>query len=108
MSGSNEDNFVIDTDGLVIKNVTEADDGIYICRAIVLDTGELSERNIKVEVGDGINSTNNSNNNDNTCVYIVHPGRYFKSYTVFRYYLCWMELAEILTFIYNCFRVTVY
>jgi len=47
---SGKDRYVIDNDGLVIQNVTEADDGIYICRAIVLDTGELSERNIKVEV----------------------------------------------------------
>lgn len=40
----------VDGDGLLINGVTEEDDGIYICRAIVLDTGELSERNIKVEV----------------------------------------------------------
>ncbi|XP_054257112.1 fasciclin-2-like isoform X1 [Macrosteles quadrilineatus] len=50
IQSTNNDRYVIDNDGLVIKNVTEDDDGIYICRAIVLDTGELSERNIKVEV----------------------------------------------------------
>lgn len=49
-NGSKDDHLLIDTDGLVIQNVTEEDDGIYICRAIVLDTGELNERNIKVEV----------------------------------------------------------
>ncbi|KAG8268649.1 axonal fasciculation [Homalodisca vitripennis] len=52
MAGTSE-HYVIDTDGLVIQNVTEEDDGTYICRAIVLDTGELSERNIKVETNAG-------------------------------------------------------
>lgn len=42
--------YVIETDGLLIQNVTEADDGVYTCRAIVIETGELSERNIRVEV----------------------------------------------------------
>lgn len=42
--------YIIETDGLLIQNVTEADDGMYTCRAIVIDTGELSERNIRVEV----------------------------------------------------------
>lgn len=36
--------------GLQITNVEESDDGIYTCRAAVLETGELSERNIRVEV----------------------------------------------------------
>jgi neural cell adhesion molecule len=35
---------------LLIKNVEEADDGIYTCRAAVIQTGELVERNIRVEV----------------------------------------------------------
>lgn len=42
--------YIFDTDGLLIKNVQESDDGIYICRAIVMETGELNERNIKLEV----------------------------------------------------------
>jgi hypothetical protein len=41
---------VVETDGLLIRKVTEADDGEYVCRAIVLETGELSERRINVEV----------------------------------------------------------
>jgi neural cell adhesion molecule len=35
---------------LLIKNVEESDDGIYTCRAAVIQTGELVERNIRVEV----------------------------------------------------------
>jgi neurocan core protein len=42
--------YVVETDGLLIQKVTEADDGTYTCRAIVMDTGELSERSIRVEV----------------------------------------------------------
>ncbi|PSN54959.1 Fasciclin-2 [Blattella germanica] len=45
-----EEHFVVEPDGLTIKNATEEDDGIYTCRAIVIDTGELAERNIRVEV----------------------------------------------------------
>jgi hypothetical protein len=45
------DHYVVETDGLLIRKVTEADDGVYVCRAIVLDTGELQERHINVEVG---------------------------------------------------------
>jgi neurocan core protein len=41
---------IVETDGLLIVKATEADDGTYTCRAIVIDTGELSERNIRVEV----------------------------------------------------------
>ncbi|KAF4523467.1 hypothetical protein B566_EDAN014993 [Ephemera danica] len=40
----------VETDGLLIRKVTEADDGVYVCRAIVLETGELAERHINVEV----------------------------------------------------------
>ncbi|XP_077291454.1 neural cell adhesion molecule fasciclin 2 [Arctopsyche grandis] len=36
--------------GLLIKNVQESDDGIYTCRAGVILTGELAERNIRLEV----------------------------------------------------------
>lgn len=52
----------VEGDGLLINGVTEQDDGIYICRAIVLDTGELSERNIKVEVKKGIHTINSQIN----------------------------------------------
>ena len=46
------DDVVTDSDGLILLRPSEADDGIYICRAIVVETGELAERNIKVEVSD--------------------------------------------------------
>ncbi|XP_024080358.1 fasciclin-2 isoform X1 [Cimex lectularius] len=46
----NDERFIVETDGLLIRNVQRTDDGIYTCRAFVLDTGELSERQIKVEV----------------------------------------------------------
>ncbi|XP_050443303.1 fasciclin-2 isoform X2 [Adelges cooleyi] len=42
--------FVKEYDGLVIQNVTAEDDGIYKCRAIVLDTGNIKDRDIRVEV----------------------------------------------------------
>jgi len=42
--------YIVETDGLLIVKATEADDGTYTCRAIVVETGELSERNIRVEV----------------------------------------------------------
>jgi len=42
--------YVVEPDGLLIVKATEADDGIYTCRGIVIETGELSERNIRVEV----------------------------------------------------------
>lgn len=42
--------YVIEPDGLLISKVSESDDGIYICRAVVIKTGELSSRSIKVEV----------------------------------------------------------
>lgn len=42
--------FVKDIDGLLIQNVTAEDDGIYKCRAIVLDTGNIQDRDIRVEV----------------------------------------------------------
>lgn len=43
---------IIETDGLIIKNVRADDDGTYICRALVLETGQLQEKKIKVEVGE--------------------------------------------------------
>ncbi|CAB3247204.1 unnamed protein product [Arctia plantaginis] len=42
--------YVIHTNGLMIRNVEESDDGTYTCRAVVIQTGELAERNIKLEV----------------------------------------------------------
>lgn len=42
--------YVIETTGLLIKGVEETDDGTYTCRAVVIETGELNERNIRVEV----------------------------------------------------------
>ncbi|XP_046382239.1 fasciclin-2 [Ischnura elegans] len=42
--------YVVETDGLLIKNVTEMDDGVYNCRAIVIKSGELNDRSIRVEV----------------------------------------------------------
>ncbi|XP_028027487.1 fasciclin-2-like isoform X1 [Bombyx mandarina] len=44
------DRYVIHANGLMIKNVQESDDGTYTCRAVVMQTGELAERNIKLEV----------------------------------------------------------
>lgn len=42
------DKYVVEPDELLIKNVTEADDGIYKCTAVVLNTGQIKTRNIKV------------------------------------------------------------
>ena len=44
------DHYVIETHALRIKNVKDSDEGIYTCRASVPQTGELQERNIRVEV----------------------------------------------------------
>jgi neural cell adhesion molecule len=44
------DKFIIKHDGLLVKSVQESDDGIYTCRAAVIQTGELMERNIRLEV----------------------------------------------------------
>lgn len=42
--------YVVETDGLTIQKPAESDDGVYTCRAIVVQTGELAQRDIRVEV----------------------------------------------------------
>ena len=44
------DRYVIESDGLLIKNVDYNDAGTYTCRARVMETGSLEERDIKLEV----------------------------------------------------------
>ncbi|XP_043285257.1 fasciclin-2 isoform X2 [Venturia canescens] len=44
------DHYVIETHALTIKKVVESDEGIYTCRALVIPTGEVQERAIRVEV----------------------------------------------------------
>ncbi|XP_018561413.1 fasciclin-2 isoform X2 [Anoplophora glabripennis] len=46
---SNE-KYVISDGNLIIKNVTESDDGVYKCQAVVVKSGETKSRNINVEV----------------------------------------------------------
>lgn len=46
----NDDNHIIQQDGVLIKNVTEADEGIYRCRARVLAMGSIEYRDIQVTV----------------------------------------------------------
>lgn len=45
-----KDRYVVDTKGLIIKNVRESDDGVYTCRAVVLSTGHLQHKNIRVKI----------------------------------------------------------
>ncbi|XP_075233733.1 neural cell adhesion molecule fasciclin 2 isoform X2 [Lycorma delicatula] len=45
-----DDHYVIEADGLLIKNAQLEDDGTYTCRAYIADIGTMSKRNIKVEV----------------------------------------------------------
>jgi neural cell adhesion molecule len=42
--------YIIKHDGLLIKEVNESDDGIYVCRAAVIQTGELQEKNIRLDI----------------------------------------------------------
>ena len=44
------DQYVIESDGLVIQNVNRDNAGTYTCRARVPDTGELEERDIQLDV----------------------------------------------------------
>lgn len=48
--GEKEEKYIRETDGLIIPNVTEADDGTYKCSALVPVTGVYKTRNINVEV----------------------------------------------------------
>ena len=45
------DQYVIESDGLLIKGVTRANAGIFTCRARVPQTGELEEKDIRLDVG---------------------------------------------------------
>ena len=40
----------MDPDGLIIRNVSSQDEGGYICRARVAETGQLEERIIQLKV----------------------------------------------------------
>jgi hypothetical protein len=44
------DQYVIESDGLVIQNVNRDNAGTYTCRARVPETGELEERDIQLDV----------------------------------------------------------
>jgi neural cell adhesion molecule len=44
------DRYVVQNEGLLIKNVKESDDGVYKCTAVVVSTGQIKVKNIKVEV----------------------------------------------------------
>lgn len=46
----NDPRYTIESDGLVINHVDESDDGEYQCEVMVVDTGELKNRNIHLEV----------------------------------------------------------
>ena len=41
---------MIKDDGLLIRGISKEDGGKYTCRARVAETGELEERDIKLEV----------------------------------------------------------
>lgn len=45
-----DDNYIIQSDGILIKRVTEADEGTYRCRARVLELGTIDSIDIQVEV----------------------------------------------------------
>ncbi len=47
---SSGDQYVIESDGLVIQNVNRDNAGTYTCRARVPETGELEERDIQLDV----------------------------------------------------------
>jgi len=45
-----DDRHVIRNNGIIIQNIQEADEGIYRCRAVVKDLGDVKMANIQVEV----------------------------------------------------------
>lgn len=45
---TSKDRYIVDAKGLIVKNIKESDDGIYVCRAVVVSTGHIQTRNIKV------------------------------------------------------------
>lgn len=45
-----DDRHIVESHGLLLKNVKEADDGVYTCRAVVVSTGQIAFRVIRVEV----------------------------------------------------------
>ena len=44
------DQYVIESDGLLVRSVQRGDAGTYTCRARVPQTGELEERDIRLDV----------------------------------------------------------
>jgi neural cell adhesion molecule len=44
------DRYVVQNEGLLIKNVKESDDGVYKCTAVVVSTGQIKVKNIKVDM----------------------------------------------------------
>ena len=44
------DQYVIESDGLLVRSVQRGDAGTYTCRARVPQTGELEERHIRLDV----------------------------------------------------------
>ena len=49
--------YVIESDGLLIKDVTKKNAGTFTCRARVPQTGELEERDIRLDVSSSITCT---------------------------------------------------
>ncbi|XP_018331248.1 fasciclin-2 isoform X2 [Agrilus planipennis] len=50
VSLTTKDRYIVKANGLIIKDVRESDDGLYKCTAVVISTGEIQIRNIRVEV----------------------------------------------------------